>query len=962
MSKFNYATVAEFTPNLGQWTPVGNIDPNQIESLNKNQTEWLLPATNNDVKVKLYLMSPRAFRVRFNPDPTTDYSSENSYAVVNRTLGGSNYKPKSINKTDQILEIDLGYIQLKIGLQPYGIAVYRNGQLINEDTYQYNLVYIPGQSVTANFKKNPANEFYFGFGEKAGKNTIMNNHTLTFFNYDNYKYAGSNNESGNLDDGIVMPVIPPNNDPGPLNSSEPLYNSMPVMIATNPKPANGTAYSYALFLDNPGQTYFNLGASDYSEMYGKYYFGGLYNEMDYYFMAGDDVPDVISQYKTLTGPSAMPPMYALGYHQGCYGYYDQNRLQEAADSYRAAQIPIDGLHIDVDFQNNYRTFTNSEIKFPKVNEMFARLHKQGFKCSTNITGIITIQPLDENGNKTKYETLDTGKALKTSDGTGAFIYNTRNYNPPDSEFYVANENYGCNTGFNPYQYPGAPFHPNCQQALGTYGYYPNIGDPKVQEWWGEQYTYLLTQGLDMIWQDMTCPAVVKSASAEAEYKTLPLDIMMYDFDDQYKANAEIHNVFALNLIKSTYEGLTKIREGLPDDHYNKDKRNFIIGRGGFAGVHRYAAIWTGDSASTWDFLQINIPEVLNFGLSGLPMSGCDIGGFAPGQYSGTVKSPGVVEGGQPGAEMLARWITMGAFLPWFRNHYDGYTKAYQEPYRYDAFTQAACRKYIEIRYKLLQLFYDMVYENTQSGLPVARALFVNDPTDMDVYNHLDDQFFVGRDLLVAPVITPGATQREVYLPAGYEWYAYTDNKAPLGAPTPGGTVQNWYAPLDIVPMYVREGAIIPVRELEQYVGQLEAEGKVNPITYSIYPGADSTYICYQDDMVSTAAEKQNEYRLTKVSHTGQPDISGQKIVIERLVDNYKPQADFYYVSLLGTNPPAFVKMNGSDLPLINAGNDSSSAEALANSSNSAYYYNASLKTTYIKVFDKITPTELLASF
>ncbi|MCB0197794.1 MAG: DUF5110 domain-containing protein, partial [Anaerolineae bacterium] len=467
---------------------------------------------------------------------------------------------------------------------------------------------------------------------------------------------------------------------------------------------------------------------------------------------------------------------------------------------------------------------------------------------------------------------------------------------------------------------------------------------------------------DMIWQDMTCPAVVKSVSAEAEYRTLALNLMMYDFNGQYKANAEIHNVFAINLIKATYNGLTKIRENLPDDNYNKNKRNFIIGRGGYAGIHRYAAIWTGDSASTWDFLQINIPEVLNFGLSGVPMSGCDIGGFAAGQYSGTVEGPGEVEGGQPGGEMLARWITMGAFLPWFRNHYDGYNKAYQEPYRYDTATQDACRKYIEIRYKLLQLFYDMMFENTQSGLPIARALFVNDPDDPAVYNHLNDQFFVGRDLLVAPVIEPGATQRDVYLPAGYAWYAYTDNQAPLGPPTSGGTTQTWTAPIDIVPLYVREGAIIPVRELEQWVGQLEAQGKVNPITYNIYPGADSTYICYQDDTISTAALNNGEYRLTKISHTGRPDISGQEIDIKRLKDNYQPKANFYYVSLLGTEPPTNVKLNGNDLPQINSGSDDSSVAALRNSATNAYYYNSGLKTTYIKIFDKTDPVTVLVSF
>jgi alpha-glucosidase len=135
-------------------------------------------------------------------------------------------------------------------------------------------------------------------------------------------------------------------------------------------------------------------------MDGLYYFGALYGDMGYYFMAGDDVRAVIQQYTRLTGLAPLPPRYVLGYHQGCYGYYDRDTLMAAATAYRENAIPIDGLHIDVDFQDNYRTFTSSKMKCGDIKSLFDELHGMGFKCSTNITALITSNPQDEQGNNT----------------------------------------------------------------------------------------------------------------------------------------------------------------------------------------------------------------------------------------------------------------------------------------------------------------------------------------------------------------------------------------------------------------------------------------------------------------------------------------------------------------------------------------------------------------------------------
>jgi alpha-glucosidase len=718
-----------------------------------------------------------------------------------------------------------------------------------------------------------------------------------------------------------------------------------------------------------------------------YYFGALYGFMDYYFMAGNQAADIIGQFVRLTGPAEMPPKYVFGYHQGCYGYYDRFKLAQAANSFRAARIPCDGLHIDVDFQNNYRTFTCSNIKFPNAKELFTDLATIGFKCSTNITSLITANPLDENGVVgTSYTARDTGFT------NNAFILANHEGQPTSTDFFLGNEYYGVNAGTNPYSYPPNVPDSNGNTNLGSYGYYPDLGSDAVRQWWGEQYADILDLGIEMIWQDMTCPALVSGPlpgqpstvqvalpggqvgvrinTEQCNEKTFPLDLLVHDITGVWLANARIHNGYVMNLLKATSDGLVKLRSTL---------RTFIIARGGFAGTQRYGGLWTGDSASSWDFLLINVPEVLNIGMSGQPVSGCDIGGFANGSGSG----PGgpVVDGNATGTvtdpELLTRWMTMGALLPWYRNHYDGYVKAFQEPYAYPEPVPANCRKWIEIRYRLIQVIYDAMYQATQTGMPIARALFLNDPNDLVIYQNMfacmDTEFFVGHDILVAPILEPqsaGNATRDIYLPAGSGWYAYQNDQNPLLPPMPGGlvnggpSVSNFHAPLTgdplfIVPVYVRAGAILPMRALEQWVGQLSE----CPLTIEIYPGPDSTYQLYLDDGLSTDFQKNSTYRLATIA---QSQIIGQNrvqtVTLTRTFDQFQPAETFYFIALLRTPSPTTVTANGQALPVVQAGSDSASANALAESAVNACYYNQSLQTTFIKIFDVSANMTVVGTF
>ncbi len=934
---FPFVPVNAFTPNNPGWSTVGNIDTWSVDASGLRFT-FVFGARS----LLIQILGPCALRLRFNPATGADYSYETSVAVVNRDLGLAGLTVTHSQPQPNQLLINTGSVTFAIGLAPFQVQVLRGTQLIHQDYRGQGVLYIPNQSVTAVMKMAAAGAGLVGIGEKAGSQLHNNGFTFTFFNFDNYTYNG-----------------PSLGTPGPLNPTEPLYCSIPLLIESNPFPAAGSpfaggAYACGVFLDNTAQSFANVSANDYSDMQGKYYLGALYNELDYYLFVGDTVPEVLEQYTTLTGRSPMPPRYVFGLHQGAYGYFDRYKLALAANSYRVARIPCDGLHIDVDFQDNYRTFTHSELKFPAVAELFNDLHTIGFKMSTNITPIITANQLGEDGSKQAYVQRDALQAVS------ALLYDTRFQAGESPDLYQGGVNYGNNRGNNPYPYPPLQFNNQGLMPLTAPGNYPDFGLQAVRTAWGQQYAHLIKEvGLDMIWQDMTCPAIDPNLPPDTEYyKTFPQDLMMVQertatngtISVGYLPNAQLHNSYVLNLLRATWAGINALAP---------QRRNFIIARGGYAGMQRYAGLWTGDSASSWEFLQINVPEVLNLGLSGVPISGCDIGGFATGDgtTSGSSVIDGQIFGGVTNYELLTRWMQLGSFLPWYRNHYDGYNKQFQEPYAYGEPVPSNCRKYVELRYRMLQVYYDAMYRWTQTGMPVVRALLLNDPQDAGVYAHLDDQFCVGDDFLVAPILNqhetanpPTSPVRGVYLPAGSNWYAFQDNAAPLLGLVAGGSyIASYYADLTLVPIYVRAGAILPFCELEQWVGQLPA----NPLTFNCYPGPDrwsdrAAYQLYQDDGISKAAATGATYRLSRIYQRTQVNnsVTTRQVRIARVHDQYAPPAGYFFVALLGSITSAKqVSRDGAAVSQV------SSPALLQSSSVDAWYWNSDIDIVFVKLFD-----------
>lgn len=277
-----------------------------------------------------------------------------------------------------------------------------------------------------------------------------------------------------------------------------------------------------------------------------------------------------------------------------------------------------------------------------------------------------------------------------------------------------------------------------------------------------------------------------------------------------------------------------------------NQRPYALHRNGYAGMQRYASfLWSGDVYSTWETLKTHIPIALNTALTGIPYWGTDIGGFVP--------TP------EFSAELYLRWFQFGAFCPLFRCH--GRTWKLRLPWGWDSgdpgpieirnYNGAAipdssqlhdkrvepiCRIYLELRYRLLPYLYSTVRECATSGMPIMRPLWLHFPDDPESVK-CGDQYLWGQSMLIAPVVEKGATVRRVYLPRS-TWYDFW-----TGEKLEGGRRIDRPVDLETMPIYVRAGSILPMGPVKQYT----TESVDGPLSVQIYPGADGSFLLYEDD-------------------------------------------------------------------------------------------------------------------
>ncbi|MCI9445723.1 MAG: DUF4968 domain-containing protein [Oscillospiraceae bacterium] len=552
-------------------------------------------------------------------------------------------------------------------------------------------------------------------------------------------------------------------DPAPhVDCFKALYKTIPFFMALN------GSHAYGIFLDNTFRSWFNMGQE--SEDY--YWFAAAGGNLDYYYIAGDGLPQVLERYTYLTGTAPLPQKWTLGYHQSRWGYMTQEDVQAVADGLRDNDIPCDAIHFDIDYMQDYKVFTwNMDRYHGDPKGFLTRLAEQGFKPVTiNDPGV-----KQEDGYFVYDEGVEKGYFART----------------PEGEVYINAV------------WPGSAA-------------YPDFGNPAVRRWWGEKEKLLTDLGVRGIWNDMNEPASFNGP--------LPDDVAFSD-GERRATHKELHNVYGHFMAKAAYEGL-KAADG---------RRPFVITRACYAGTQKYSTVWTGDNHSIWAHLQMAIPQMCSLGLSGMPFAGTDLGGF------GSDTTP----------ELLARWVQFACFSPLFRNHSALGTRP-QEPWRFGPETLDIYRRYVKLRYEWLPYFYDLFWEEQRTGAPILRPLVFHYPEE-ETARTCNDEFLVGDRVLVAPVVQQGARRRMVWLPRG-EWYDYWTREKITG---PAAFVRE--APLELCPIYVKAGSVLPMALPQSYVG----ERAQDVLLLDVYPG-EGVWDHWLDDGESFDYQegKYHQYRFT----------------------------------------------------------------------------------------------------
>jgi alpha-glucosidase len=549
-------------------------------------------------------------------------------------------------------------------------------------------------------------------------------------------------------------------------------------------------------------------------------FGARDGEMNYYFIYNTKIADIIKSYTYLTGRMKLPPLWSLGYQQNRYSYYPDTEVLRIAETLREKKIPADGITLDIHYMDRYQLFTWDKERFPNPIQMTTKLKEMGFRTTVIVDPGIKIEP----GAVAYEKGLKDGVFIKYSDG--------KNYSG---------------------------------QVWPGWCNFTDFTSEKGRNFWRGEMKFFADNGVSGIWNDMNEIATWG--------QKIPNNVL-FDFEGRKGTILEAHNVYGSLMARTSYEGAKAAT----------NERPFVLTRAGYAGLQRYTAIWTGDNRSEDDHMLAGVRLLNSLGLSGVPFTGMDIGGFT----------------GNPSHALYARWIQLGAFFPYFRNHTAINTKS-SEPWTFGEEVTEISRNYISLRYKLMPYLYSTFYEATQTGLPVVRSLAIDNTFDSSIYKtDFQNQFLFGPSMLVIPVES-GKDFTKIYLPKG-NWYdLYTDKKED------GGKEEIIELKAQILPVYVKESSIIPMQTLVQST----AIAPSDTLLLHIYKGAlPNTYTYYEDDGKSFEYEKGSYYK-RNITY----DPAANKIIFQKA--DGKMDSKFTNIALIlhGFDGQQKISVNGNSVQL-----------------------------------------------
>jgi len=507
----------------------GDLYPSEIVSF-KQEGDSVYFHTDNSVILKLTVL--RDSMIRFRYTTKGYFSNDFSYAIDKSHSHGYNFL--EVTEDNHHYQIKTSKVQCRIQKIDMRVSIYdlnENVLLEDELGFHWEESYEYGGNIVKMSKASKDGECFYGLGDKA---TQLNLKGKRVENFATDQYAFSKDQ-------------------------EPLYKVVPFYIGLQKKE------SYGIFFDNTFRTYFDF-CHERRNVTSFWAEGG---EMNYYFIYGPLMQDVVTTYTDLTGKPELPPLWALGYHQCKWSYYPESNVKEVAAKFRELQIPCDAIYLDIDYMDGFRCFIWNKNYFPDPKRMVAELAEDGFKT------IVIIDP----GIKIDKEYSIYKEALE--------------------------KDYFCKRADGPFM-KGKVWPGECN--------FPDYTNPEVREWWAGLFKELISDiGVKGVWNDMNEPAVM-----EVPNKTFPMDVR-HNYDGNPCSHRKAHNIYGTQMARATYHGVKR---------FAYPKRPFVITRSAYAGAQRYTSSWTGDNVASWEHLWIANIQVQRMCISGMGFTGSDIGGFA----------------------------------------------------------------------------------------------------------------------------------------------------------------------------------------------------------------------------------------------------------------------------------------------------------------------------------------------
>ena len=555
---------------------------------------------------------------------------------------------------------------------------------------------------------------------------------------------------------------------------------------------SGEKKTFGVFLDNPGMVTFDIGFTNIN------IFSILAEQadMDIYIIDGPDAPSVVKEFRSLIGPSYIPPKWAFGFGQSRWSYMSADEVRDVVRRYRGAGIPLDSIYLDIDYMERYKDFTVDGERFPDLAGLVGELKREG----------VRLVPI-----------IDAG--VKIEKGYDAY------------EEGVAN-NYFCKeedgkTDFVAAVWPGKV-------------HFPDVLNADARKWFGRKYRFLLDRGIEGFWNDMNEPAIFYSEkhikkvfdgidtfrdvdmdlARFTEFKELVGNIhnnpedyrsFYHNVDGEFIRHDKIHNLYGYNMTRAAAEAFGEC---------DPEKRILLFSRASYIGMHRYGGIWMGDNMSWWSHLLLNLKMLPSLNMCGILYTGADICGF----------------GADTTEDLALRWTALGIFTPLMRNHSAMGTRR-QEAYQFENIE--AFRRIVGIRYGLMPYLYSEYMKAALRGGMLFRPLAFDYPED-PFAPQVEDQLLLGESIMIAPVYTQNTNGRYVYLPEEMK-LVRAKSMEDMSFEVLEKGHHYIAAALDEVIFFIRPGKIVPCAKPAQCIDELDDRdlaflsfGKNGKMTYELY--------------------------------------------------------------------------------------------------------------------------------